>query len=764
MAICRHCELMTGRGMQSKTIKKPPNKRSIFFNSLLIGMVIFLAVVTIYIFKPQLLEDIEGRLLDARFKLRGDIGTSGLVALVAIDEKSIEEMGRWPWSRDKLAELIERINTMGAGAIGLDIVFSEPQSTPVSAMLARPDLSPTIRRLLEKEQAQSNPDAILSRTIQTSGNVTTGYFFYTSTDTASILKPLSSQQEMSFMASSAVDAIRSSTESFPAVTATAIRTNIDPIAAASAGSGYFNFLPSRDGVIRNAYLVLRYKSDLYPSLALKTLANYLEDAAIIVQAEDYGIDHVSLGSMNIPTDELGGFVLNYRGPAGTIPTYSALDILKGKVPAEALNGKLVLLGVTAIGVYDAHTTPFGPSFPGLEIQGNVVENLIQGDSIHHTGIELLTDLFIIFIIVLLLAVVLPKINGILPRFLAAILVIGAYSWFNLYLFSEQELWINLTFPILAWLLTYIILNIYLSLIVERRYSTVNTAFQYYLHPELVKELTSNPELLQFGGEQRYLTILFSDVRNFTNISEGLSPQQLAKFIHCYMDPMTEQVLNHRGTLDKYIGDAVMAIFGAPIPAETHPADACSSALDMIKELDDVQACCPELSHIFPINIGIGIHSGEVVVGNLGSSFHFTYTVLGDNVNLTSRLEGLTKQYGVNIIISESTYGHVSGLFDCRELDVVRVKGKQRPIKIYELIGEKGTTASSDGVEKYLSEWENCLSLYRGRLWNEAEYALNKFMERHGENLTAQLYIDRCAHYKINPPDMDWDGVTTFVTK
>ena len=226
--------------------------------------------------------------------------------------------------------------------------------------------------------------------------------------------------------------------------------------------------------------------------------------------------------------------------------------------------------------------------------------------------------------------------------------------------------------------------------------------------------------------------------------------------------MTEQVLNHRGTLDKYIGDAVMALFGAPIPAQSHPLDACNTALDMIKVLGDVQACCPELKQIFPIHIGIGIHSGEVVVGNLGSSFHFTYTALGDNVNLSSRLEGLTKQYGVNIIISESTYEHVHGDFYCRELDVVRVKGKQRPIKIYELITSKETI--SNDTEKFLTDWENCLSLYRNRLWNEAEYAFNTFIERHGENTTAQIYIDRCEHYKTTPPDEDWDGVTTFKTK
>lgn len=748
--------------MQSKSIKKPPKKRHIVLNSLSLGLVLFLAVVALYIFRPQILDDIEGRLLDARFKLRGSIPTSGLVALVAVDEKSIENVGRWPWSRQTIGKLIDKVDEAGADAIGMDIVFSEPQPGPASQLLSDSKISPQVRDALVGIEKLHNPDKILAQSIRDSGNVVSGYFFYTNDENTNEFKALSAKQNFLMQSSSAVDAVRSSTENFSAITATAVRTNIGIIARASQGAGFFNVVPSRDGVIRNAYLVIRYKDDLYPSLALKTLSAYLKNAPIVVQAKNYGIDHINLGSLNIPTDELGSLVLNYRGPRGTIPTYSAQDVLTGKIAVGALKGKMVLIGVTATGVYDAYPTPFNPVFPGLEIRGNVAENIIMGDSIHHTGIELLTDMGIIFLIILTLSLILPRINGILPRFIASMLILGSYGWLNFYLFSEKQLWINLTYPILAWLLTYLILNIYLSLIVERRYSTVNTAFEYYLHPELVKELTSNPELLQFGGEQRYLTILFSDVRNFTNLSEGLTPQQLAKFIHCYMDPMTEQVLNHRGTLDKYIGDAVMAIFGAPIPAESHPVDACNTALDMIKVLGDVQACCPELGHIFPINIGIGVHSGEVVVGNLGSSFHFTYTVLGDNVNLSSRLEGLTKQYGVNIIISESTHEHVHDGFYCRELDVVRVKGKQRPIKIFELIDRKSETKKE--IEDYITEWDKALNLFRNKIWNEAEFYFNRFIERFGENKTASLYIERCEYYKSNPPEPDWDGVITFKTK
>lgn len=747
----------------TQKIKSPPSPGQIKLTSLLISLAIFLLVAVTYRLEPQVLGDIEGRLLDARFKLRGPVATSGAVSIVAVDEKSIEQLGRWPWSRDILAKLITEISERGAGAIGLDIVFSEPQLSPLEQVLhQQPELTSAQREELRRLLNGNTPDEVLAEAIRESGRVVNGQFFYRSKETAKSLKPLAAEIEMELLAKSGVDAVRSKVEPFPAIDVSAVRMNIPLLSRAGNGAGYFNFIPGRDGVMRNANLVMRYKDEFYPSLALKTLALYLDNAPIILYAEEYGIEHISLGGIEIPTDEAGGFVLNYRGPARTIPRYSAADVMAGKIPADALANQLVLLGVTAIGVYDAHTTPYGPSFPGLEIQANVAENIIHGDYIHHTGMELFTDLLVIFVTVMLLAVILPHIGGIFPRFVVSAMLLGSYAWLNLYLFETQQLWLNLTYPLFAWLLAYIGLNIYLSLIVESRYSTVHTAFQFYLQPDLVNELTENPELLKFGGEKKRLSILFSDIRNFTNLSEGLTPEQLARFIHCYMDPMTEQVLNHRGTLDKYIGDAVMAIFGAPIPVVEHAEDACNAALASIAELDGIINCCPDLEHIFPIRIGIGIHTGEVVVGNLGSSFHFTYTVLGDNVNLASRLEGLTKTYGVDILISEETRNEVAEKFIFRELDRVRVKGKQVPIRIFELIGRVGEVDEERSACVHL--WNESLELFHKQQWAGAKEGFEALLHERGEDKSSRLYIDRCEHYEVNPPPADWDGVTTFTSK
>ncbi len=733
--------------MDADQIKPPPSPRQIRRRALVLGVVIYFFCLFIYLLRPQLLEDIEGRLLDARFKYRGAVATSGLVSVVAVDEASLERHGRWPWSREKLAELIRRIDAAGAETIALDIVFSEPQPLLDDSLLAL--LEPGQQETLHQQLAGKSPDEQLAAAIFDAGKVINGRFFY-----------LSPQPGEPAIASDPVDVLLARVEDFPAIDALGVRESIPPITAAAEGSGFFNFIPGRDGLIREAFLLMRYGEDLYPSLALRSLAHYLGGAQIVVRAEEFGISSVTLDDYPLPLNELGGFVLNYRGPPGTIDTISAADLLEGKLKDGALAGRLIILGVTAIGVYDAHSTPFGPSFPGLEIQANVVENLIAGDFIHNTAWEALTDLLVMALMVFACVLVLPRLPSSRPRFLFSLMLLTVYAAINFQLFSSDQLWLNLAYPLLAWTLSYSSTTLLLAVQVEHRYSTVHKAFQFYLQPDLVNQLTQRPDLLHFGGEQKRLTILFSDIRNFTNLSESMTPQQLAKFMQCYMDPMTEEVLNHRGTLDKYIGDAVMAIYGAPLPVEEHPRDACESALAMIAALEHIEPCCPDLHHIFPIRIGVGVHTGDVVVGNLGSSFHFTYTVLGDNVNLASRLEGLTKQYGVSILVSEATRSEVADEYEFRELDVVRVKGKQHPIRIFELRAHKGLESRPD----FVNAWNEALAAFRARRWEEALERFENLELEEGGDAGCRLYAQRAAHYRDNPPPDDWDGVATFTTK
>lgn len=746
---------------KATSVKNPPRPSQVRRLCFGVAMLAYLVIVILYFIRPQVLIDIEGRLLDARFKLRGAEPPTDLVAIVAVDEKSISALGRWPWSREVTAKLIEQVDHAGAAAIGLDIVFSEPQQEEFLQQVdALQGLSEAARAEIRAAYQGSSPDEELARAIAESGKVVNGQFFYQDATKVEPQENLDHEELARLLASSTVAAVRSTVEDFPAWEAVAARPNIALIADAGRGAGYFNFSPGHDGLIRYAPLVMHYGDDFYPLLALQTLALYLDDAPIVVHAEEFGITQVSVGELPVITDELGSIAVNYRGPQQTIPTYSALDVLEGRVPTELLQDRMVLIGVTAIGVFDAHSTSFGPQFPGLEIQANVAENILQSDYITRSGIEVLIDLFTMLGLVVALALVMPRIHAGQYRAFATLSLLLLYAYGNYLVFAEMNLWLNLVYPLLAWLLTYLSLNLYLSFLVENRYDHVRSAFKHFLQPDLVDQLTQSPELLQFGGEQKELSILFTDIRNFTNLSEQLTPQQLAQFMKCYMDPMTEQVLSHNGTLDKYIGDAIMAIYGAPVPTENHPVDACNSALDMVVALDGIGQDCPELSHIFPVRMGVGINTGEVVVGNLGSSFHFTYTCLGDEVNLASRLEGLTKNYGVSVIVSENTYQKVKGQFILRDLDVVRVKGKQIPIRIYELRDRRATPAQ----QVQLATWDAALSDYRAQSWSQAISGFSALLEHWPGDKSCLLYIERCEHFMENPPVQPWDGVFTYTTK
>lgn len=745
----------------SAEMRAPPDPRRIKQVALWLGLLMAVFSCVIYLSQPQILNDIESRMLDARFKFRGAINHSGVVAIAAVDEASLEAYGRWPWSREKLAKLIEAINQAGAGVIGLDIVFAEPQANPIEAALKEEDgrVPAELLQEIRSKVDMRSPDEILAKTFREAGNIVNGYFLYTNVDQAKGVLPPTPEEELVWMAKSAVTAVRSKSENFLVNEAVGVKPNIQIITEAGYGGGYFNMLPGSDGIVRTAPLVTRYKEDLFSSLALKSFAAAMGDAPIVVFAEDYGITHITVGDRKIDTDEYGTIKINYRGPPKTIPTYSVVDIMEGRLPEGALQDKVVLLGITAIGVYDAHSTSFGPSFPGLEIQATVLDNLIVGDPLQRSGVDSLIDMGTMLLMSVLLILALPRLKHVSLRFLYASVLSLVLVYINYWWFAEKQLWIGLAYPLMSTLLTYVSISLYLSIAVERRHSVVRSAFQSYLHPALVDQLTEHPELLHFGGETKEISILFSDIRSFTNLSEGLTPQQLAHFMNCYMDPMTAEVLNHEGTLDKYIGDAVMALYGAPLPVADHPKKACDSAIAMIDALDNIKDCCPELD-VFPVRIGVGIHTGEVVVGNLGSSYRFAYTALGDNVNLASRLEGLSKPYGVNIVISETTYQAVKEDFHCRELDLVRVKGKQVPIRIYELKGRQ----LEENELAYLKDWEAALETYYGRDWPGAQQRFRQLQESVPDDKTTQMYIDRCQHHEKNPPPADWDGVTTFTTK
>lgn len=702
---------------------------------LLLGLLSSLLIFAAYRFEPAFLTALDLRAADAMFKARGDSPPPSEVVIVAIDERSVNEGGRWPWPRKKTASLIRSLK--GAKVLALDMVFSEEEGPEA--------------------------DAELSNAIKDAGNVVAGFFFRDDSTEAP------KQESLDKIKGSKISLLSSTDESFEpqdglftAIEFSGIEANIPIVGEGAAGSGSFNIIPQYDGIYRSSGLVFRYGGVTYPSLALEAVRKYMEGDAVIYLAP-YGIDGISVGERFIPVGEDGAVSLNFYGKGGSFKTYSAIDVLEGRVDEGEFDGKLVFVGVTEKAIYDIRPTPVDNLFPGVEIQATVAGNILEDRYIiHDTGVVLF-DLAMVFLIPAVLAVTLSSIRSTFVSLsvmagLMTLLIIGDF-----YLFSAYSVRAGVIYPALSLAAAYLSMEAYRNLVVERKSKYIKKAFTTYVSHQLVSEILKNPDKLKLGGEKRVVTVLFSDIRGFTTLSEELSPEGLVKLLNEYLSPMTRIVLDEEGMLDKYIGDAIMAVFNAPVEIDAHPLRACGAALKMMERLRELNVKWkaggyPELS------IGIGINTGEAVVGNMGAELRFDYTAIGDTVNLASRLEGMNKMYGTSVIVSEFTYGSVKDGFLFRELDYVRVKGKMKPINIYELIGfmPEDRDEVPEKIMALTSDFERALGLYREGRFLESGKVFEGILERFPEDGPSKLYVKRCAEYLITPPPPDWDGV--FVAK
>ncbi|MBW1805873.1 MAG: adenylate/guanylate cyclase domain-containing protein [Deltaproteobacteria bacterium] len=546
----------------------------------------------------------------------------------------------------------------------------------------------------------------------------------------------------------------------PFIKAYAPESNIDVISRSSESSGYFNMFPDQDGVVRWIPLILKCGEEIYSPLAVQTAWNYLDNPQMIVKVTSYGIEGVQMGDRFIPTDENGQVLINYLGPGKTFPHYSISDILHGNLPKGTFEDTIVMLGATAIGVYDMRNTPFSPVFPGLEIHATVIDNILSDDFLYKPKWAKIYDILAILALGLLTGLILPRLSAvkaILFTLFLFILHIFISRWF----FSQFGLWINLLYPLLTIGLIYTSLTLYHYITEERERKKIRGAFSYYVSSSVVNEMLKDPEKLKLGGAKKDISVLFSDIRSFTTISEGLTPEELVHLLNEYLTVMTDIVFKHGGTLDKYMGDAIMALYGAPLEIPDHPARACRSALEMMEGLKMLNEDWISQGKT-PLDIGIGINTGMMMAGNMGSDQRFDYTVMGDHVNLGSRLEGANKSYKTNILISEFTYERVKDEFVCMELDCVRVKGKTLPVNIYQLIGERDYV-SQEQIEA-ISHFHKGLQLYKKQSWDNAISTFEMVSAMNKDIYAAELYIERANDLRSNPPPTDWDGVCTMKTK
>jgi adenylate cyclase len=685
-----------------------------------IGSLAVLVSLAAFNAAPSLFERIDMKLKDSRLIWRGPRTPDARVVIAALDPKSIKEVGRWPWPRTDVAELISNLQWYGAKVIGLDMIFSEPDNSCNGA----------------------ENDLILGKSIFNAGNVVAGYFFradHLAVDDAAFAHIASTRLEAK---------ISQDVKSVPLFSFNGIDLNIAAVAGQGAlDHGFFTVMPEQDGLYRRAVLLALFNGDIFASLSLKCLSYFIEQP-IDLQITTGGVSSFTLGSTRIPVDTAGRMPLNYYGPAGSFRTVSAVDVIKKRLPADALKGTLVFVGATETGIFDLRPTPFDPVLPGVEIHATLASNVLQNNFIRHNDETRRLERWAIIIIPVVLGLLLSLAPGSLTGLLIYIAGGGVYIVANYRAFVMYHHDMTIIYPLLGISLTYLGGEAYRSLVVDRKGRQLKKAFSSYVSPDLVKQIEKNPDRLILGGEQRELSILFSDIRGFTTFSESLSPQELVVLLNEYLTPMTRIVLEERGTLDKFIGDAVMALFNAPLTVPDHATRACAAAVKMMEELEVLNVGFVARG-MQTIDIGIGINTGPAVVGNMGADIRFDYTAIGDSVNLASRLEGLNKQYGSNILVSEETRKQVQDpRFVFREVDRVRVKGKNLPIVMYELMLHHA---------EMLPRFEEALKMYRRQEFAAAKTVFDDLADRYDDG-PSHLYSLRCDEYLAEPPGEGWDGV------
>ncbi len=698
---------------------------------------VILALVAFFL-DPNFLRFMELKALDLRMVSRGPLPTSGQVVIATVDEKSLSEIGRWPWSRSMTAKLVDSLKEYGAKAVGFDIVFAEPeQSTGPSA------------------------DAILAKSVKDAKNVSLGYFFHTSMKDVEFLSEEYINASGSLIAGSMYSMVRVKGHdgNYNLIKAHAPVPSIKEIAESGENSGYFNAFPDPDGVIRWSPLVIKFQDNFYYSLPIALLMQYLDYPMIVLNMAEFGVDGITLGDLRIPTDESGRLLINYLGPAKTFPHYSISDLIAGRISPDLVKDKIVVVGATATGIYDLRVTPFSPVYPGVELHATVVENILQGNFLEQSAWTTFIDICGIIVFGMIIGITIPRLKA-LQGILLVMVLLGGFVAGNTIIFAKYNTWLNMVYPVLTMMTIYLVITVYRYFTEEREKKKIRGAFQYYLTASVINELLKDPTKLKLGGDKKDLTVMFSDIRGFTTISEKLTPEELVHLLNEYLTAMTDIVFKYEGLLDKYIGDAIMAVFGAPVDQPDHALRSCRTALEMMATLKGLQRKWAAEGRPF-VDIGVGINSGDMVVGNMGSNMRFDYTVMGDNVNLSSRLEGINKEYGTHIVISEYTYGVVKEEMFCRELDAVRVKGKKLPVKIYELICERKDAAEH---EEYIGRFHAGLAHYKAARWDEGIAAFQSVMEIRPDDPPATLYIQRCQDLKEHPPEGEWDGVFTMTRK
>ena len=697
------------------------------------------------------------------------------VVIATIDTKSVDMYGRWPWPRARMAQMIEALNKYEVATIGLDIVFSEPEqggalsiSEEYNKQFSRLNFGNNPKatqfvRFMNQTKDRLDGDAKFGRELAKQKNTVLGYFFFTNEGDLKHVTPEDREKAASLIRGSEISALMGTIGDGFIPKGAVPEPNIPKISNSGNLSGFFNMNPDvEDGTVRRVHLLMQYGENVYPNLDLQMLRHYMGAEGIIVHADEAtgNVLAVQIGNMIVPTNYDGSILLNYKGPSSTFPHISIYDIIEGKVPKEELEGKLVLVGATEVGVFDLRTTPVGVAYPGVEVHATLLDNLLTGTYFQISDANHAATALILLIIGLLLGVTLPNLKSIYGSVLAFGLL-GGYLFAHRWMVNNMLTWTSAMYVVLLIILCWAGVTLFRFLVTDKDKRFIKNAFQQYLSPDVINQLMDNPDLLKLGGERREMTAFFSDVAGFSSISEILEPEELVQLLNVYLTEMSNIIMEYGGTVDKYEGDAIIAFFGAPMNYPDHAVRACHVAVDMQRKLAEMREGWEKEGKPL-LKMRIGLNTGPMVVGNMGSENRFDYTMMGNSVNLAARLEGANKNYGSYDCISEMTYEPAKDHIEVRELDLIRVVGINTPVRIYELCAKKGELSETQakGFPYYLKG----LELYRKQQWDEAIKYFKAAMKIIPEDPPSAEFIRRCEDFKANPPGDEWDGVFTATSK
>ncbi len=734
------------------------------------------------------LQDIEQRTLDLRFALRGKRAADPRIVIVGIDDKTLQTIGSYPLPRSNYALLVRQLKQSGASVVGFDVTFPTAASSEALDVLARlrseigTSAPADLQNKLLQLQQQSDVDAQFAAALKDAGNVVLGHLFL-SAEASKFSDPKQAEAYFNIVWAKSfpqVLKVKSGNHDFDlsqawiqagGPVAAGVEANLPKLAEAAASYGFFNITPDADGTIRRALFVIRYQDqDFFPSLDLQVLRQYesIPDQRIAAYIGADGIERIQFGDHDLHPWQDSSALINYTGPYHSYPHYSMVDVLRGTLPADAFRDKIVLVGGTALGIGDLRNTPLdkqGAGYMGVEIHANIIDNLLHSAEPRRTFLirgfsEEMVDIGFILFFGIGLGLWCGRSRP-LKSTLAAMAVLAAFSGFVYYGFVHWGRWYSFVVPAATLVASYASITSFRVIHEEREKRKIRRTFSQYISPGVIELIEKDPhEYIRPGGEVKDLTVMFSDIRDFTTLSEGLTPDELVNLLNQYLSVMTDILFRHLGTLDKYIGDAIMAFWGSPYPQPDHALRGCRCAVEMMAALEELNRKWAEQERR-TIAIGIGLNTGPVNVGNMGSEQRLAWTCMGDNVNLASRLEGMTKEYRNRVIISEFTHAQVADQFVTREVDRIRVKGKKKPVVIYELLAP---ISERDTYAALLSKYNAALDVYRRQNWLEAAGAFGELLIAYPDDGPTQILLQRSVEFIEEAPEPGWDGVYVMKSK